>query len=112
MLESDVKKIHDIAYDVQGFIKKHESLKEDLEFEKRRNTLLAEDKASLKKELELELTLRRWQPMSGGQCPKDTRVLVRGKDKYVAFATQTGSNWLSGRTLLDFTPLEWMTVPD
>ncbi len=60
-----------------------------------------------------ERTRRRWQRLSDGQCPDETRVLVRGKDKYVAFGTRNpNGTWLSGRMMLDFDPVEWMLVPD
>ena len=104
--------LQEIASDVQDLVEDNEKLTGDVKAAQRRADLLAEDKLKLVDELALEKTRRRWQPLAAGGCPDDTRVLVRGKDKYVAFGTRSANGtWLSGRMLLEFDPIEWLPVP-
>jgi hypothetical protein len=112
MKESDVEKIHTLAYDVRDFIEAHDKLSDKLEFEKHRADELAADKASLSEDLGLEKTKRTWAALNDVPAPKDVRVLVRGKNTQGVFATWSGATWASGRVMLDFVPLEWMRIPD
>ncbi len=113
MVEEIPVALHEAAHTLDKHLNAHAKLREDLAAAERRADLLAEDKLKLVDELALEKTRRRWQPLAAGECPDDTRVLVRGKDKYVAFGTRSANGtWLSGRMLLEFDPIEWMLVPD
>ncbi len=110
--ESDVAVLHEVISRMENTLLEQLDLKASLKIQQERADLLGEDKLKLKSDLEHELTRRRWQPVTKGECPEDVRVLVRGKDKYVQFGVFNGAVWLSGRMVLDFEPLEWMLVPD
>ena len=111
--DGTVGQLINLSHDLDKHLARVRGLERDLATEKRRADLLAQDKADLQSSLDLERTRRRWQRLSDGQCPDETRVLVRGKDKYVAFGTRNpNGTWLSGRMMLDFDPVEWMLVPD
>lgn len=111
--QSDAQILIEMARNIETTIASMDKQEVKLETQKLRADALADDKVKLQAELDAEFTRRRWQLISKGQCPINTRILVRGKDNYPEFATRSvGGTWLSNRMLLDYTPTQWMLVPD